>query len=417
LEFNKMRFLKIFVFCIFFCMTCHGVFAITLENCKELSLKNSNLITAYENLIKSSIYSYQKDKSSILPQLTAFYQPDNVQFSDRSDLARTHGFETKVGSVLSIDLQKILTDYPQLGRLEMDKNKLIKAIAENEIQKDTIQHYYRLYVLLNKKKDYMDTYDFFNMHIKDIEEAQSKGVDVALDINRAQVQLKILGISLKNINNEINNVLIDLNSMMNTTYTEADFAVMDTPQVTILESKDQDYSHYEQSKLDEFDLKIAKETYEQSKLYYMPTIQLGFEHNTRTVDPNIEEYKTYLALNFNIFDFGQKANEEKQLKYAYEYRRGLFKESERKLQVRITQLTADIKNLQAVYESWFDNLNNAQKSLGIAKTYYKQGKIKETDLLSVFSDDLNVKDQTYEALYNFLAQSAELKAITQEDRK
>jgi len=398
-------------------MTCHGVFAITLENCKELSLKNSNLITAYENLIKSSIYSYQKDKSSILPQLTAFYQPDNVQFSDRSDLARTHGFETKVGSVLSIDLQKILTDYPQLGRLEMDKNKLIKAIAENEIQKDTIQHYYRLYVLLNKKKDYMDTYDFFNMHIKDIEEAQSKGVDVALDINRAQVQLKILGISLKNINNEINNVLIDLNSMMNTTYTEADFAVMDTPQVTILESKDQDYSHYEQSKLDEFDLKIAKETYEQSKLYYMPTIQLGFEHNTRTVDPNIEEYKTYLALNFNIFDFGQKANEEKQLKYAYEYRRGLFKESERKLQVRITQLTADIKNLQAVYESWFDNLNNAQKSLGIAKTYYKQGKIKETDLLSVFSDDLNVKDQTYEALYNFLAQSAELKAITQEDRK
>ena len=417
MEFNKMRFLKIFVFCIFFCMTCHGVFAITLENCKELSLKNSNLITAYENLIKSSIYSYQKDKSSILPQLTAFYQPDNVQFSDRSDLARTHGFETKVGSVLSIDLQKILTDYPQLGRLEMDKNKLIKAIAENEIQKDTIQHYYRLYVLLNKKKDYMDTYDFFNMHIKDIEEAQSKGVDVALDINRAQVQLKILGISLKNINNEINNVLIDLNSMMNTTYTEADFAVMDTPQVTILESKDQDYSHYEQSKLDEFDLKIAKETYEQSKLYYMPTIQLGFEHNTRTVDPNIEEYKTYLALNFNIFDFGQKANEEKQLKYAYEYRRGLFKESERKLQVRITQLTADIKNLQAVYESWFDNLNNAQKSLGIAKTYYKQGKIKETDLLSVFSDDLNVKDQTYEALYNFLAQSAELKAITQEDRK
>jgi len=408
--------MKFFVFCIFFCMTCNGAFAITLENCRDLSLKNSNLIVAYENLIKSSIYSYQKDKSSLLPRLTVFYQPDNVQFSDRSDLAHTHGFETKVGSVLSVDLQKILTNYPQLGRLEIDKNKLIKSIAKNEIQKNTTQHYYRLYVLLNKKKDYGGAYDFFNTHIKDIEEQGSRGVDVALDINRARVQLKSLDISLKNINNEIDNILIDLNSMMNTTYTEADFAVMDTPQITIFESKGQDYANFEQSKLDESDLKIAKETYEQSKLYYMPTIQLGFEHNTRTVDPNVEEYKTYLALNFNIFDFGQKANEEKQLKYAYEYSQGLFKESERKLRVHITQLMADIKNLQAVYESSLDNLNNAQKSMDIAKTYYKQGKIKETDLLSVFSDDLNVKDQTYEALYNFLAKSAELKAITRGGR-
>ncbi len=408
-----MRFFRIFVFCIFFCVTCNGAFAITLENCRDLSLKNSNLIIAYENLIKSSIYSYQKDKSSLLPQLTAFYQPDNVQFSDRSDLARTHGFETKVGSVLSVDLQKILTNYPQLGRLEIDKNKLIKSIAENEIQKDTTQDYYRIYVLLNKKKDYRDAYDFFNTHINDIATQGSKGVDVALDINRARVQLKLLDISLKNINNEIDNILIDLNSLMNTTYTEADFAVMDTPQVTMEEFfSREDYSNFEQSKLNESDLKIAKETYEQSKLYYMPTIQLGFEHNTRTVDPNVEEYKTYLALNFNIFDFGQKSNEEKQLKYAYESAQGLFKESERKLQVRILQLMTDIKNLQAVYESSSDNLNNAQKSLDIAKTYYKQGKIKETDLLSVFSDDLNVKDQTYEALYHFLAKSAELKAIT-----
>jgi len=411
-----MRFLRIGIFLVF-CFYSNWTYAVTLEECKSLSLKNSNLIAAYENLIKSSVYSNQKDKSSLFPQLTAFYQPDYIQFSDRSDLTRTHGHESKVGSALSLDLQKILTNYPQLSRLEVDKNKLLKSIARNEIQKDTVQNYYRLYVLLQKKNDYKEVYDFFKTHTKDIEDLQSKGVDVALDLNRAQVQFRSLGISIKNINNEIDNILIALNSMMNTNYKEADFAVMDTPDITMTKPASENYSRFQQSNLDEFDSKVAKERYEQSKLYYLPMIQLGFEHNIRTVDPNVEEYKTLLALNFNIFDFGQKANERSQLKYNYEYQQNLFKENQRKLKVRMDQLMTDVKNQQTIYKNTSDNLDVAQKSVDIAKIYYKQGKIKEADVLNVFSDYWNAKDQNYEALYNFLAKKAELEALTQEAEK
>ena len=47
--------------------------------------------------------------------------------------------------------------------MEIDKNKLIKSIVENEIQKEVTQNYYRIYVLLNKKKDYKEAFDFFNI--------------------------------------------------------------------------------------------------------------------------------------------------------------------------------------------------------------------------------------------------------------
>ncbi len=411
---KKLRFITGFILFVFYCLHSGRALAVSLEDCKARSLKNSDLITAYENLIKSSIYFNRKDEGSLFPQLTAFYQPDYIQFGDRSDLARTHGYETRAGSVLSLDLQKILTDYPNLSRLEVGRNKLFKSIAENEILKDATQNYYRLYILLRKKKDYLDTYDFFQMHIKTIQQLQSKGLDVALDLNRAHVQLESLSISLKNIDNEINDVLIGFNAMMGTSYKEADFSVMNAPDMNISHFSLQNYSSLEQSQLDKVDVNIAKETLEQSRFYYLPTIQLGLEHNTQTVDPNVEEYRTFLALNFNVFDFGQKANERKQLKYKYEYQKNLFKENQKKLKARIEQMINDVNSLQAIYTNSLGNLCDAKKSVEIAKSYYQQGKIKETDLLSVFSDYLAAKDQSYGALYNFLGKKAELEATFKE---
>ncbi len=429
-----MKFFKIIVFLFLSVFVSHSAFALTLEECKRASLDNSNLLQAYENLIKSSIYSNKKDKASLFPQLTAFYQPDYVQFSDRSDFS--YGYETKVGLTLSLDLNKLLVDYPQLSRLEIEKNKLLKSVAENEIQKDVTQNYYKIYVFLKKKKDYQDADSYFKEHIKDIENLQAKGVDVKLDLIRADVQMKSLNIALGNANSEISNALISLNSLMRTSYKEEDFAVMDVPDLEAIQTDQNVFDEnipeepiedspieniekivpnkifkLEQSKLDEFDLKIAKETYEQSKFYYMPSLQLGVDHNIRTVDPNVEEYKSYLVLNFNLFDFGQKANESKKLKYNYEYQKNFFEENQRKLKVRIDQLIIEIENLQTTYKNALDNLKSAQKSIDTAKIYYQQGKIKETDLLSVFSESMSVKDQVYETLYNFFSKKAELDSM------
>ncbi|MDE1920226.1 MAG: TolC family protein [Candidatus Omnitrophica bacterium] len=403
---------------VFVLLTLHSsqAFAVSLGDCKALALKNSSLIAAYEDLIKSSVYSWRKERSALLGQLTAYYQPDNIQFSDRSDLKRTHGFETRMGAAFSWDLQKILTDYPALGRLDVTKNKLVLSIARSELLKNVTQDYDRLYVLLEKRKEYVNVLELFQSHIREIKQLQSKGVDAAFDLDRARVQFQSLNISLNNIDSEIKDVLLALNSLMNSSYTQRDFSLKDAPDMSSLPSWSGDYSVLQQSRLDKVNVDTAKEMFKQSRLYYLPTVQLGLEHNVNTVDPNVEEYRSYLSLNFDIFDFGQKANEEKSLKYGYEYQEKLFKDDQRKLKVRIEQMTGDLASLRGVYRATMENLKNAQAGIKTARAYYRQGKIKEIDLLSAFSDYLTAVDQSYDAQYNFLAKKAELAAVIEGNR-
>ena len=46
--------------------------------------------------------------------------------------------------------------------------------------------------------------------------------------------------------------------------------------------------------------------------------------------------------------------------------------------------------------------------MATAKEYYRQGKIKETDLLSVFSEYLEARQQSWEALDTYLDKKAGL---------
>jgi outer membrane protein TolC len=420
-----------------FFLLCDCAYAVTLEDCKIRSLHNSKLLESYENLIKSNIYAHRKDTSALFPQLSASYTPEYLQFSKRSDLH--NGYQSAVGVTLSWDIQKILSAYPRLSNLELMKSKLVKKIAEKEIIKNVTQDYYRLYVLLQEKHAYSDAQSYITDHIRDIENLYRKGVDVRLDLIRAHVQLNSLYISISNINEEINNVLLSLNSSMNTEYQESDFSTMDAPDMAAMATEQTVFdenvpeaaaanpyiahiekifparvSHLEVSKLAELDVKIAEETYRQSKFYYIPSLQVGLDRNIQPIDPSVEEYRIYLSINLDIFDFGKKANEEKQLKFNYESQKNLFEDDQRKLQVQIGQLITALKNIQTAYKNTIYNLNNAEKGLQTARDYYRQGKIKETDILSIFADYLNVKNQSYETMYSFLAKKAELDAFISE---
>ncbi len=408
--------------------------AITLAECKALSLRNSKLLASYEDAIKASLYAHRKDTSALLPQLSAFYGSEFLQFSHRSEF--THGSQDRIGLALSYDLQKLLVNYPRLSHLELEKNRLVKAVAEQEVQKDLTQEYYKLFVLLEKQQEYAGARSFIAEHIKDIERLRARGMEVRLDLMRAKVQLTSLYMSISNVNGEIENALIALNSMMGTTYTAPDFASMDATDMAALKSDQavfeentpevsgedsylervetqvpQNIPSLEQSGLNAFDVKIAKASYQRSQWYFVPSLQVWFEHNLHTVDPNVEAYKTSVVLNFDVFDLAQKATEERQLKYSYESHKKLFEENQRKLTVRIEQLITEIENVKTTYKYAIDNVASAEKSLDTAKEYFQQGKIKETDLLSVFSDYLNTKDQSYEMLYSFLSKKAELDAL------
>lgn len=427
--------LRNFIFCLAVFFYADTTYAVTLEQCKILTLQNSKLLDAYENLIKASIYSNQKDKSTLFPQVSGFYQPDYVRYGDNADFAH-HGWRNQVGATVSIDIQKILANYPQLSGIEIEKSRMVRRIAESEIIKNLTQNYYNLYVLLKKKSYYGNARSFIGEHIKDIEDLQSKGMDVKLDAIRAKVQLKSLYVSVSNINQEVANTLTLLNSLMNTEYKESDFSDMDAPDMTAIASgrtvfdenvPDTDVkgsyiegversifpkiAGLEQSRLDGLDVKLAEERYRQSKYSYFPSLQGGFEHNAHTIDPSIETDRMFIGLSIDIFDFGRRANEEKQLKYSYESQKNMFAEGQRRLKVQIDQLITEIENIQTTYQNASDNMKSAEQALDTAKEYYQQGKIKETDLLSVFSEYMNAKDQSYDTLYDFLSKKAELDSI------
>ena len=408
------------IFFIIFFFVSDPAAAITLKECQVLALANSRLLESYDNLIQSSIYSYRKDKLAVLPQLSIFYQPDYAWFGDQVDFAR-QGWRHKLGTTISMDVSKILADYPQLSNLEIEKSTLIRKIAESEVLRDLTQDYYQLYVLLRKKVYYSEAESFISRHTKDIESLHAKGVDLKLDLIRARMQLNSLNISFSNLNREITSALNSLNSMMNTGYKESDFTVMDTPDLAA-DKAGQVFPEgnasrtnpggSELSKMDELDLKIAEEKYRQSKYSYLPSLQGGFEYNAHTLDPAVERFRTFIELDLNLFDFGQKSNEEKILKFSYESQKKLSAENQKKLKFRIDQLITEIKNLQIIYQNALDNISNAEKALDTAKEYYQQGKIKETDILSIFSEYLGAQDQSYDTLSDFLSKKAELDTLS-----
>lgn len=428
-----LKALLLFCLGLFFARPAH---AATLAECKDLALHNSALLNAYENLIKSAVYTNRSDKDSLFPQIYGHYQPTYLWYGSGADFAH-HGLTQTLGASFSLDLPKILANYPALSSLEIEKSKLVETIAENEVIKDLTQNYYRLYVFLQKEKYYANAKSYIASHIEDIKNLQSKGLTVELDLIRAKVQLRSLFISISNINQEITNALTALNSLMNTTYTEADFHDMDVPDMKALvtdqaifsesvpESKEIRASYIEtvestiprhmdsldQSKLNELAVASAKERYRQHKFNYAPTLQAGYEHNFHIIDPTTETNLAFLSLDFNLFDFGKRLNEGRQLRYDYESKKHMFDEQQRRLKLQIDQLTTDIENIESTYKNADTNMRSAKKALEAARGYYEKGTIKETDLLSIFSEYMNAKDQRYEILYSFFAKKAELDAL------
>jgi outer membrane protein TolC len=74
----------------------------------------------------------------------------------------------------------------------------------------------------------------------------------------------------------------------------------------------------------------------------------------------------------------------------------------------LDQLTAEIAGAADSYAGLKKNYEAAAGNLETAKLYYTKGKIKETDLLSIFSEYLDAKQQSRDALGRYLDKKVEL---------
>ena len=399
--------LKLFLSSAFFLATVAGTLqAANLKDCVGLAAANSAAVKAYEEKLNASMAANERDRKALLPQLSAAGEEGYSTYARQAGLE--DGLTGKVGLQLNWDLAKVLAKYPRLSRLEADKARVLLTLAQKALARDVAKDYYQLHVLVGKKTDYAAAQDYFSSHIKDIERLRDQGLDVKLDLLRASIQLKSLAVSAATIETDIAGALLSLNSATGGKFETADLAFSDIPVPAGMETPAAGEAAPLEARLDELETETAAENYRQSAYAYAPSLTFGVDRSVTPIDPATELYRTFLALNIGIFDFGQKAADRKSLLAASEFQRQTALDNRRKLLLAAARLEGEIRNAAFACRITALNLADADKSLETARDYYRQGKIKETDLLTTASDYLGVKEQARDALAQYLDKLADL---------
>jgi outer membrane protein TolC len=376
---------------------------------------NSLALKAYDEKLASALATEKSDRRALLPQLSASGEEGYSVYDKASGLS--DGMNGRAGVQLSWDLPKVLSGYPRLSRLEAEKAAASLALARKALARDVAKDYYQLHILLGKKTDYAAAEDYFRSHIGDIESLGDKGLDVKLDLIRTGIQLKSLEVSAADINTQLHGALISLASAVGRNLSPLDLPFTDIPSPAAggLYADTAPAGGYPQgsaaallTRLDALELNTSLENYRQSAYAWTPQLAAGLDRAITPIDPATERYRTYLTASLPIFDFGLRAENRKSLKSAGEYQRSLNGDNARQLALSIAGLNAEMKNAASSCAAAEANLNGADESLETARDYYRQGKIKETDLLSIFSEYLAVKEQARDALGLFLEKKADL---------
>jgi outer membrane protein TolC len=309
---------------------------------------------------------------------------------------------------LSLDLPKLLGGYPRLSRLEADKAAILLAIAKKEAARDVTAEYYRLYVLTAKRADYTAAGGYFDAQINDVEHLGKQGLDVKLDLLRSDLKRRSLAAEAVALDAEIAGSLMTLNSAAGAGFKTDDFAFTDIPQPASGAVSGATVSSALETRLDELEAGSAGEAYRQSAYAAAPSFTLGVSRSLRPIDPATELYRTYAAVNLDIFGFGQREAERRSLLGEWEYQKGLAADNRRKLELEKSRLSSEMDNAALACLAARANLFAAEKSLETSKEYYRQGKLKETDLLDIFSDYFSIKELALDSLGQYLDRLAGL---------
>lgn len=391
--------------------------ALDLDGCVKMALASSHAFKASGLNVEAARSAYARDRRALLPALSVTGEDGYNHYQAGSGLR--DGLMGQVGAQLSWDMGKTLSGYPEAARLELEKARLLRDLDEKDIVRGVTQDYYRLYVLLGKREDYAEAQKYFFSHIEDIEKLEGAGLDVKLDRVRAEIQFKSMELTGKALETQIAGALSSLSYTVGAELRAEDLvfeggaeAFSRLPDLANggpeVSSCCADAGGGYSARLDRLETSSAFEAYRQSKYAYAPTLALGLARNLDSIDPATELSRTYVAVNLPLFDFGARAAGRKALLRGYEARKETELESQRTRRLALKTLAAEIDSASASYEGLRKNYEAAAGNVETAKLYYAEGKIKETDLLSIFSEYLDAKQQSRDALGSYLNKKAEL---------
>jgi outer membrane protein TolC len=389
---------------------------IHLNDCVDSALKNSQLLAALRANVQAADSAYARDRSSLGPTLALADEASYSTFGPEATFS--NGSENRANAELSMDLQRLLAPPSALSRLDLQRNQMLLIQAQGQLRRDVTQAYSKVLILLRKSAEQAQAKDFVDSHIRDIERLQSSGLDVALDLLRAKSQSKSLDLSALNQSGDLDDTLATLRSLTGLTLSATDFDVEgDLALVSSTIPADGPAALSEkilqtvQAKLTALDLQSAQAAAQGSGRFSAPSLRLGLDHSFLAIDPNAPLDRVYGGLSFNAFDWGQQGHATDQLHLQLKAQEQASAEQERAQRLYANQVLSDLKHAAQAYALSASLVQDAQQGLEIAKVYYRQGKAKESDLLSVFADYLAAIDQRDESLLSLLNKKAEWDAI------
>ncbi len=404
-----MRFNIIIPAALLFLSSAGGLRAADLKECLTMASANSPAVKSYEEKLSASMSAQKSARRALLPALSVSGEDGYSTYSSGSGL--NDGMTGTLGAQLAWDLPKVLAGYQRLAGLETDKSRLLLEMARRTLARDVEKDYYSLHILASKKADYAEAKAYFLTHIASIEELGDRGVDVKLDLLHANMQLRSLGVTAAGVEADLKSALMSLNSATGGNFKEDDFRFADVPAPAESRVPPGLAATAPETRLNDLELRTAEENYRESGYFYAPTVGLGVNRAITPIDPATERTRAFLSVSLDVFDFGRHTADRKSLLAEREAQRAANIEDLRRLRLSMETLRTGIDNAAATCAAAEAGLSDADKAMKTADEYYRQGKIKETDLLSVFSDYLAAKEQARDALGDYLDKKADLDYI------
>lgn len=378
-----------------------------LQDYVSLTLQNSPALKAAASGLDAARAGFDAQRRALLPAVSGTVEEGYSTYSNDSGL--NNGITGRAALEAAVDMKGIAAGAPRLGRLEADKAAAELELARRGLARDTAAAYYRLHVLAGKKKDYAEADSYFASHLADIKALGERGVDVKLDLLRADVQRRSLAADAADIDTGLASELAGLNGTAGSSFSLADlpFSDIPSPAVPAPAARQAPSALALQGRLGALEADSAAEALRQSAYAAVPGVIFGLSRSLSPIDPATERWRAYAAVTVDIFGFGRLAAERRKLAAEAENRRQLALYTKGRLNQEAGRLEAGLAAAAAACAGAGRTLAAAEAGIGVAGEYYRQGKIKETDLLAVFSEYFSAKERSRDALGAWLEKKAE----------
>jgi outer membrane protein TolC len=389
-----------------------AVKAADLNECMERAVANSPYLKSARESILAANAAHNSDISAMFPQIMASGEMDYTQ-----------GTQEKAGIQADINLPGILSFYPGISGINLDKAKLAFEAAKLDTEKNVSVEYYQLYALYGREKAYGYIIDYLTRHIDDIRRMKQSGVDMDFDLMRTKGQLNMIRITQDEAENSIIKELIAINSVTGSSYKKEDFTFADVPEVdtatarfdglekTIVDNAEKSYT----LRLSGYDLKMSAEADRQSIFNFVPVLQAGITYNNYNSPSLKNDSLAFASASFPIVDFGKIWSRNAALNREYNAQKEYYGGARRDYIVYIKQLFADMRHLSSIIEEASGNVDDGKKLIAAGDEEYKRGRIKETDLSDAIVQYNDAVDKYYTVLSDYLSKSTELGYIIKEE--